>query len=61
MVVGIPRIDPRGSSPVPSGAPNHGFPLLNGDYVPCIAIPIDYPAALGSSKVVPRTLNIVVI
>ena len=61
MVVGIPRIGPRGSSPVPPGAPDHGLPLLDGDYVPCIAVTVDYPATLCGGQVVPRTLNIVVI
>ena len=61
VVVGIPRIGPRGSSPVPPSAPYHGLSLLDGDYVPCIAIPIDYPAVLSNGQVVPRTLNIVVI
>ena len=46
MVVGIPRIGPRGSSPVPPSAPDHGLPLLDGDYVPCVALPIDYSAVL---------------
>jgi len=61
VVVGIPRIGPRGSSPVPTSAPDHGLPLLDGNYVPCIAIPIDNPAPLRGGQVVPRTLNIVVI
>ena len=61
MVVGIPGIGPRGSSPVPPSAPDHGLPLLDGDYVPCIAVPVDYPAPLCGGQVVPRTLNIVVI
>jgi hypothetical protein len=46
VVVGIPRIGPRGSSPVPSSATDHGLPLLDGDYVPCVALPIDYSAVL---------------
>jgi hypothetical protein len=61
VVVGIPRIGPRGSSPVPTSAPDHGLPLLDGNYVPCIAIPVDNPASLRGGQVVPRTLNIVVI
>jgi hypothetical protein len=61
VVVGVPRIGPRGSSPVPPSAPDHGLPLLDGDYVPCVAIPIDYSAVLGWGQGVPRTLNIVVI
>ena len=61
VVVGVPRIGPRGSSPVPPSAPDHGLPLLDGDYVPCIALPIDYSAVLCWSQGVPRTLNIVVI
>ena len=61
VVVGIPRIGPRGSSPVPTSAPDHGLSLLDGNYVPCIAIPVDNPASLCGGQVVPRTLNIVVI
>jgi len=61
VVVGIPGIGPRGSSPVSPGAPDHGLPLLYGDYVPSIAVPVDYPAAMCGGQVVPRTLNIVVI
>ena len=64
VVVGIPRIGPRGSAPVPFSAPDHGFPLLDGDYVPSVAIPNDYSVVLSCSwgqEMVPWTLNIVVI